>query len=244
MTWIAVLVALVAAGMLGALTPRAIARLPEPKPLEPGEEYSGPRKADDAPPKPLYRDLASRPGIAARLAIASGLAAAVMALGTGWDWRLLPLVPLAAAGVALAYVDWTTQLLPNRLVYPALAVGAVLVLVAAALQGDGQIALRALYGGVGTFVVFYVLWLVYPRGMGYGDVRLSGLLGMALAQLGYAELAVGIYGAFLIGGVGGLLLSVFKVVSRKRMPFGPFMLVSAMLAVPFAEPTVSALLGV
>lgn len=246
MTWLAVLLAFVVAAVAGALMPRAIAVLPEPVPVDPAEEdqYYGPRKESDAPPKPLYRDLAEGRNVAIGLALASGVSAAVMALGTGWDWRLLALVAVAAPGAALAYVDAQTRLLPVRLVYPAVAAGALAVLVAAAASGDGDIALRGLYGGVGSFLVFHVLCVVFPRGMGYGDVRLAGLLGLVLAQVGYAELATGMYGAFLLGGIGGLLLSLVKVVSRKRMPFGPWMLASAVLAVPLGEPIVWALLRV
>ncbi len=73
-----------------------------------------------------------------------------------------------------------------------------------------------------------MLWFVYPRGMGYGDVRLSGVLGIALGlpRLG-AQLVLGIYAGFLLGGVGGLLLSLLRLVDRKAYPFGPFMLAGA-----------------
>lgn len=246
MTWLAVLLAFLAAAVLGALMPRAIALLPEPVPIDPAEEdqYYGPRKEAGAPVKPLYRDLAAGRWVAIWLSLASGVSAAVMALGTGWDWQLLPLVVIAAPGAALAYVDAQTRLLPVRLLYPALAAGAVAVVVAAAVSKDWDIALRGLIGGAASFLVFHVLCVVFPRGMGYGDVRLAGLLGMVLGQVGYAELGVGMYGAFLLGGVGGLLLSLVKVVSRKRMPFGPWMLASAVLAVPLGEPIARALLGV
>lgn len=246
MTWMAVLLAFLAAAVLGALMPRAIALLPEPVPVDPAEQdqYYGPRKEAAAPPKPLYRDLATRPRVTVWLALASGVCAALMALGTGWDWRLLALVVVAAPGAALAYVDAHTRLLPVRLVYPAVGAGALAVALAAALSQDWDIALRGLIGGAGSFLVFHVLCVVFPRGMGYGDVRLAGLLGMVLGQVGYAELGVGMYGAFLLGGIGGLLLSLVKVVSRKRMPFGPWMLASAVLAVPLGEPITSALLGV
>ena len=71
-----------------------------------------------------------------------------------------------------------------------------------------------------------MLWYIHPRGLGYGDVRLSGILGIALGWVGYGrELVVGIYAAFLLGGVGGALLSRLRIVDRKGFPFGPFMFV-------------------
>ena len=69
----------------------------------------------------------------------------------------------------------------------------------------------------------------YPRGLGYGDVRLSGILGIALGYVGTAELVVGVYAGFLLGGVGGALLSMLRIVHRKHLPFGPFMLVGAVV---------------
>lgn len=244
MTWIAVLVAAAVAGVLGGLTPRAIAALPEPAPVDPEEadQYYGPRKESDAPPKPLYADLAR--GSAPLLAALSGGAAAVMALGTGWDARLLPLVVVAPAWAALAYVDARTRLLPVRLHYPALAATAVAVLAAALLAADAAIALRGAIGGLAAWALFHVLCLVFPRGMGYGDVRLAGLIGLALTPVGYAEVGFALYGAFLLGGVGGLLLSVLRLANRKRTPFGPWMLLAAVLAVPLGEPLAAALLGV
>lgn len=243
---LAVLLAFLGASAMGAVMPRAIAALPEPPPPDPDDDRvpSGPAKAADAPPKPLYVDLAARPGLWWRLALVAGLAAAVMALGTGWDARLLPLVPVAAFGAALGYVDWVSQLLPTRLIWPAVALAAGLVVLAAVLAGDRDVAVRGAIGAVATFGVFFGIWFIYPRGMGYGDVRLSLLLGLVLAQVGWAELVVGMYGSFLVGGIGGLLLSLLKIVSRKRMPFGPFMLVSAVLAVPLGQPIVEALFGV
>ena len=78
--------------------------------------------------------------------------------------------------------------------------------------------------------------------MGYGDVRLSGVLGIALGYLGWAELLTGVYAGFLIGGVGGLLLSALRIVDRKAYPFGPFMLVGALVGV-LAGPYVAAWYG-
>ena len=78
---------------------------------------------------------------------------------------------------------------------------------------------------------YFLMWVVYPRGLGYGDVRLSGLLGLALGYLGWGEVLVGMYSGFLLGGIIGGVLALAKVVDRKRYPFGPFMLVGAVVGV-------------
>lgn len=182
-------------------------------------------------PKVPYADIARSPGLAWRCALVTTLALGLVAARTGWDPVLLPLTYLAPVGVALGLVDWRTRLLPTRVIAPSYAVLAVLVVLAAVLSGDWDALLRSGLGWLAAGATFFVLWLVYPRGMGYGDVRLSGLLGMVLGYLGWAELVTGLYAAFLIGGVGGLLLSALKVVDRKAYPFGPFMLVGALVGV-------------
>jgi leader peptidase (prepilin peptidase)/N-methyltransferase len=91
----------------------------------------------------------------------------------------------------------------------------------------------AVAGWLGTFAVFWVLWFLVPRGLGYGDVRLAGVLGMALGWVGVAPLVLGIYTGFLLGAVGGGLLSLLKVFHRRHYPFGPFMVVGAFLALVF-----------
>ncbi|HET7684195.1 MAG TPA: A24 family peptidase [Marmoricola sp.] len=232
--WQAGLAALVVAAALGALVPRLVAAVPEPEPAP-----------DDEPPenpKRLYAEIGASPGLAWKAAVASGVAAGLMGLVLGWDWRLLPLVALTPVGVALAVIDWQTTLLPTRLIAPSYVLTGVLVLLAAVLMQDRDVAIRGLVGWLAAFAFFLLLWFIYPRGMGYGDVRLSGVLGMVLGQVGYATLLVGIYAAFVIGGVGGLLLSVLRIVDRKRFPFGPFMLVGAVIGV-VAGPGVAESLG-
>ncbi|CAA9387199.1 MAG: hypothetical protein AVDCRST_MAG06-1346, partial [uncultured Nocardioides sp.] len=88
---------------------------------------------------------------------------------------------------------------------------------------------------------FFVLWFVHPRGLGYGDVRLSGVLGIALGHVGWAELVVGLYAGFLVGGVVGLVLSRLRVVDRKGYPFGPFMLAGALVGLLWGASVASAL---
>jgi leader peptidase (prepilin peptidase)/N-methyltransferase len=130
--------------------------------------------------------------------------------------------------VALAVVDWRTRLLPTALIRPTYAVLAVLVLVGWAVTGDGDAALRAALGWLVGGGLYAILWFIYPRGLGFGDVRLAGVLGIALGWLGWGPLLVGVYAGFLLGGVIGGLLSVLRIVERKGFPFGPFMLLGAL----------------
>jgi leader peptidase (prepilin peptidase) / N-methyltransferase len=116
---------------------------------------------------------------------------------------------------------------------------AVLAVLASALSVDWDSLLRAFMGWVVAGGLFVLLWFIYPKGMGYGDVRLSGVLGIALGWLGWAELLVGVYSGFLLGAFGGGLLALLRIVDRKRYPFGPFMLAGAVVGV-LLGPLVSA----
>ena len=138
---------------------------------------------------------------------------------------------LSVAGVAMGYVDWRTRLLPVRLVVPSYVVVGLLLLGAFAVERDTDQLVGSLLAWVGVFAVFFVLWFIYPRGLGYGDVRLSGLIGMALGWLGWSAVLVGTYAGFLLGAVIGGVLALLRVVDRRGYPFGPFMLVGVVLGV-------------
>jgi leader peptidase (prepilin peptidase)/N-methyltransferase len=242
----------VAAGVLGlvtgALVPRLIASVPEPEPEEPQEpekDEAAEAAADETEPeepKELYADIAARPGLLWKCALASAVSAGAIGLVLGWSWSLLVVLPLVPVGVALAVVDWRTRMLPTRLIAPAYAVTLVAILVAWLADGRDLADLeRAALGWLIYGGMFFLLWFIYPRGLGYGDVRLSGVLGLALGWVGWSELLLGIWNGLLLGGIIGGVLAL--VTRRRDYPFGPFMLVGALLAVVLGQPVMSALYG-
>ena len=109
-------------------------------------------------------------------------------------------------------------------------VGGILV-IAALATFDWDSLVRAGIGWAATFVLVLLMWLVYPKGLGYGEVRLSGVLGMALAWEGWPQLVIGLYAAFVLGGIVGGVLSALKIVDRKGYAFGPFLMGGAWIAV-------------
>lgn len=258
MTWLddghlaTALVALLAGLVVGWFVPHLIAAVPEPEP-EPEDEPEGGEERDaevedgrpglpPAPPKPLYVDLAARRGTGLRAALATAVVAGSLAATTGPDPALIVLLPLVPIGVALAIIDWHTTLLPTKIIAPTYGLVVACVLVAGFVGDDRDPVVRSALGWLVMGGFFVLLWLVYPRGLGYGDVRLSGVLGLALGFAGWPELVIGMYGAFLIGGLGGGLLGLLKIVQAKRFPFGPFMLVAAVLGVIFG-PAITGALG-
>jgi leader peptidase (prepilin peptidase)/N-methyltransferase len=141
---------------------------------------------------------------------------------------------LAAVSVALALIDLDTHTLPNRIVYPSLIIGAVLLGASSMISGDYFAIARAAIGGAALFTAYLVMALSYPGGMGFGDVKLAAVLGLFLGYLGWPQLAVGAFAPFLVGGVFSIALVLAKRAGRKsRIPFGPWMLVGAWIGIFF-----------
>ncbi|WP_406053332.1 prepilin peptidase [Kribbella sp. NBC_00889] len=205
------------------LGPWLLRRIPEPL-LEEGDT------------KIPYADLAGP-----QAAYWCGALAAVSGGLLGWMLGTSAVLPawllMAISGAVLGYIDARTRFLPSAIIWPTYAVVGVALVGASAGSGDWGALRRAAIAGVIGFVVFYVLWFVFPSGVGFGDVRLSGLLGLALGWLGWGEFVSGLYGGFFIGALVGIVLIVARGMKRKQMvPFGPFMLIGALGGVLLGGP--------
>lgn len=150
----------------------------------------------------------------------------------------------AAISVALTAIDIDVQRLPDVLVLPAYAIGALLFGAADLLRGDLTALGTAAAGAGGAFLLFLILRIVKPQGMGLGDVKLAGVIGLFLGQLGAAQLVVGIAAGFLLGGVFGVgLILTHRAGRASRIPFGPWMLAGAWVGVLGGAPIADAYLG-
>jgi leader peptidase (prepilin peptidase)/N-methyltransferase len=162
---------------------------------------------------------------------------ATLAANLGWAAALPAFLYLGCVGVALAMIDLDTKRLPNVLVLPSYVVGGLLLLVAAAIDHSFDSYLRAWIAAFALFTFYLVLWLVYPKGMGLGDVKLAGVLGLYLGWLGWGVLVVGGFTGFLLGGlVGGGLMIAKRAGRKSQVPFGPFMLAGALVAIVIGQP--------
>ncbi|WP_228375096.1 prepilin peptidase [Demequina iriomotensis] len=153
---------------------------------------------------------------------------------------------LAAIGIALALIDLDVQRLPDPIVLPSYIVGIVLLGVATVFgPSDWHDALRGGIGMVVLFVLYAALAIAKPGGMGWGDVKLAGVLGGYLGWLGVGPLVVGSFAAFLLGGLWGIGVMLLGGKSRKsRIPFGPWMLAGAVVGVVAGEALWNAYMGV
>ncbi|MFI5936737.1 prepilin peptidase [Actinoplanes sp. NPDC051494] len=168
--------------------------------------------------------------------VEAGTAALFVAVAArfGWSWELPAFLYLAAISIALAAIDLDVYRLPDQIVLPSYSV-ALLLLVPAMIAGNGwDTAARALIAAGVVWIFFYVVGFF---GMGGGDVKLAPLLGLYLGWLGWSWVAVGLFSAFLLGGVVAAILLALRVARRKsRIPFGPYMLAGAFVAVFAAAP--------
>jgi leader peptidase (prepilin peptidase)/N-methyltransferase len=216
---VSIAIAAFVAALIGAAGPFVIRRIPEPA------------RAD--PDKPTYAALSHARGLAAGLA----LGAAVMAGVVAWRIDQVELLPVwvlvTGVGSWLAYIDWRTRLLPFVVVAPTYLATAALVALGAVLLGDVHVFVDALVANVVVYVIFRVLHWIGTRffrgAFGFGDVRLSGVLALALGALGTSEVIVGIYAGFILGAVLGLVLSRLRIVDPKGYAFGPYMIVGAVI---------------
>ncbi|WP_447645747.1 prepilin peptidase [Nocardioides zeae] len=136
---------------------------------------------------------------------------------------------LVPVGVLLSYVDWRTLLLPTRVIYPAYAAVAALMVLATLATGATDDLQRAGIAALVGLVCYWLPWRISASWMGFGDVRLSGLLAGVLGWAGWAEVALGLYLPFLLGGVVAGLLMLLRLVARGAYPLGPFMFVGTLV---------------
>ncbi|GAB3079723.1 prepilin peptidase [Nocardioides zeae] len=237
----AVVVAATVGAAASAVMPAVLARVPDPPTYEDDEPQAQPRP--ERPTYPTFGELARRPGLPLGFSVAGAVAGALVGALAGWSWPLAWLLVLVPVGVLLSYVDWRTLLLPTRVIYPAYAAVAALMVVATLATGATDDLRRAGIAALVGLVCYWLPWRISASWMGFGDVRLSGLLAGVLGWAGWAEVALGLYLPFLLGGVVAGLLMLLRLVARGAYPLGPFMFVGTLVGLwcgPLLLPGLSA----
>jgi leader peptidase (prepilin peptidase) / N-methyltransferase len=149
--------------------------------------------------------------------------AAVVAV-RGFDDDLVLELPFVACLIALAAIDLDHQILPNRIVYPMAAYG-----VLATVLVDRDDLVENLAAGGGVFLFLFVTVLMYPRGMGMGDAKLGGVMGLYLGL----SVVPAMLTAFLTGSVVGLVIVAREgtAARKKAVPFGVFLAIGGVVGV-------------
>lgn len=160
---------------------------------------------------------------------------------------LLPAAPAYLAftgiGVALTVIDIDCKRLPNFLVLPSYPVVFLCLTAASAILDDWTALARAAIGAAALFGFYLLLALIHPAGMGFGDVKLAGVLGAVLAFLSYGTLLAGAVLAFVMAAiVGVVVLATRRGRLGTTIPFGPYMIAAALVAIIATDPLARAYL--
>jgi leader peptidase (prepilin peptidase)/N-methyltransferase len=169
--------------------------------------------------------------------VEAGTAALFVAVAArfGLSLELPAYLYLAAVAIALAAIDLDVLRLPDAIVKPSYAVALALLVFAAQLGDNWPAVVRGLTAAAVMWLFFQVVAFFGP--MGGGDIKLAPLLGFYLGWLGWSAVAIGAFAGFLLGGVVGVTLMAARLANGKsRIPFGPYMLAGAFVAVFAAGP--------
>lgn len=149
---------------------------------------------------------------------------------------LVAFLHFAAISVVLTLIDLDTHRLPDAIVLPSYLVAGGLLTLACALGAEWSRLLGAGIGMAILYTFYFVIRLVRPDGMGGGDVKLAGVVGIYLGWLGWGALAVGAFAAFLLGGVFGVaLIALGRADKRSAIPFGPWILAGAWVGIVLGQ---------
>jgi leader peptidase (prepilin peptidase) / N-methyltransferase len=156
--------------------------------------------------------------------LATALAWAAVVAARGFDDDLVLELPFVSALIALAASDFDHRLLPNKIVYPLAAYGVI-----ATLLVDRGDLVENLVAGAGAFIFLLVAAIAYPAGMGMGDVKLGGAMGLYLG----ASVIPALLAAFLSGSVVGLVIIAREGAAgrKKAVPFGIFLALGGIVGV-------------
>jgi leader peptidase (prepilin peptidase)/N-methyltransferase len=150
----------------------------------------------------------------------------------GYNWALPAYLVLFAGLLALSVIDVETLKLPKVIVWPLSVAVAALFVLAAAITGQWHFLWVGVISGAIWFAVFFLMNLASPRMLGFGDVRLAPVLGLALGWLGWRYVVLGFFAANLIGAVIGIALIASKRISRQQqIPYGVFLALGCAVAV-------------
>ncbi|MBN1298821.1 MAG: prepilin peptidase [Actinobacteria bacterium] len=133
--------------------------------------------------------------------------------------------------IVVSFIDWEFMIIPNIIVLPFTLAGLILSLTRILLVNPSAWWTPFVFSA-GAFIFMLIIHIIYPRGMGMGDVKLSLMLGAFLVK----NVIVGLFMGFLIGSIAGIIFMIFKKKTLKQfIPFGPFLSAGGLLALFFGD---------
>jgi leader peptidase (prepilin peptidase) / N-methyltransferase len=149
---------------------------------------------------------------------------AMMAIHFGGGVTVAAFCVLMSGLLVLTFIDLRTHRLPREVTYIVMAIGAVLLSVAAIVDDQPRRMYMAAFGAVISVSVMSVLYLLSRGGLGDGDVRMSPLLGMYLGWLNPGLALVGLLYGFILAALVSAMLMIFGTANRRTaIAFGPFL---------------------
>ena len=205
-------------------TPMAVPELGVATPVHDG--------ADSAPPVHHLLTAGHSTSRTVGAAVMTGALWAAVAHLFGPHVLVTPYLVFVTLAVAVSVTDLTHRLVPRTLIYGALALIAPLLVVASAVNHSWHDLVAAAVWGAVAFAVFFAIWFLVPKGMGFGDVRLAGVIGLTVGYLGPVHAYMAFLSGFVLGLLFGLVLMAGSSTGRKtRIPFAPALAAGATFAI-------------
>src|SRR4051812_5693536 len=179
-------------------------------------------------------------GLGLMVEVGTPLLFALAGLRWGPSWVVVPYLLLFAVLMVVSVIDIEHYRIPDRIVFPALAVSIPLIVVVSIVEGVPEAMKGALVGAAVYFLMLFVAHLVYPKGMGFGDVKLALVMGLYLGWI-YTDVFKGIslvLFALMIGCLLGVIGGGIVALVRRRnaeFPFGPALAASTIVAILFSD---------
>jgi leader peptidase (prepilin peptidase)/N-methyltransferase len=193
---------------------------------------------------PVRAPLPASPLEAVIAAVVNGVLLLAAAIRIGPVPALAVYCVLFTGLVALSVTDLRVGLVPRSILYPWLGLVAVALVGASAGSSNWHALWVSVACGAAVFALFFTIWFLFPRGMGFGDVRLAGVIALALGWLGPLHVYIGLVAGFVVGSVYGIVAMVVTGRGRRtRFPFAPALSVGAVVSVLWGGAIITAWLG-
>ena len=165
-------------------------------------------------------------------AVVTGALWAAVARHFGTHPLVIPYLTFMAMAVTVAITDLTHRLVPRRLIYAGLLLIGVALMGVSLHDHNWHQFTIAVIGGAIAFGAFFLIWFIVPRGMGFGDVRLAGVIGLTVGYLGLVHVYLAFLSGFVLGLLFGLALMIGASSGRKtRIPFAPSLVAGTTIAI-------------